>query len=59
MPTLGLYNAAKWGLEAFSAALAAELHSFGVRVTLAELGGIDTQWATESMRFSDPNPAYD
>jgi NAD(P)-dependent dehydrogenase (short-subunit alcohol dehydrogenase family) len=59
MPTLGLYNAAKWGLEGFSEALAAEARRFGIRVTLAELGGIDTEWATASMQFSPPNPAYD
>lgn len=59
MPTMGLYNAAKWALEGFSEALAAEVRAFGVRVTLAELGGIDTEWATGSMRFSTPNPAYD
>ena len=59
MPTLGLYNAAKWGLEGFSEALAAEVAGFGIRVTLAELGETDTEWATASMRFSAPIPAYD
>jgi len=59
MPTLGLYNAAKWALEGFSEALAAEVREFGIRVTIAELGEIDTEWATGSMRFADPNPAYD
>lgn len=59
MPTLGIYNASKWGLEGFSEALAAEVRQFGVRVTIAEVGGLDTQWATGSMRFAKPNPAYD
>lgn len=59
MPTLGLYNAAKWGLEGFSEALASEVRSFGIRVTIAELGGLDTEWATGSMRFATPDPAYD
>jgi NAD(P)-dependent dehydrogenase (short-subunit alcohol dehydrogenase family) len=59
MPTLGLYNAAKWGLEGFSEALAAEVAGFGIRVTLAELGETDTEWATASMRFSAPHAAYD
>ena len=59
MPTLGLYNAAKWGLEGFSEALAAEVAGFGIRVTLAGLGETDTEWATASMRFSAPIPAYD
>jgi NAD(P)-dependent dehydrogenase (short-subunit alcohol dehydrogenase family) len=59
MPTLGLYNAAKWGLEAFSEAMAAEIGRFGIRVTLAEPGAIDTDWAGGSMRFSSPVAAYD
>lgn len=59
MPTLGLYNAAKWGLEGFSEAMAAEVSQFGIRVTLAEPGAIATDWAGRSMRFSSPVPAYD
>ena len=59
VPTLGLYNAAKWGLEGFSEALAAEGAGFGIRVTLVEPGEVDTEWGTSSMRFATPNPAYD
>ncbi|TFD92150.1 SDR family NAD(P)-dependent oxidoreductase [Cryobacterium lactosi] len=59
MPTLGLYNAAKWGLEGFSEAMAAEVGRFGIRVTIAEPGAIDTDWAGGSMRFSSPVAAYD
>lgn len=59
MPTLGLYNAGKWGLEGFSEALAAEVAPFGIRVTIVEPGSLDTEWATGSMRFSHPLPAYD
>ncbi|MET0297264.1 MAG: SDR family NAD(P)-dependent oxidoreductase [Microbacterium sp.] len=59
MPGLGLYNAAKWGLEGFSAALAVEAASSGVRVTIVECGAIDTGWGTTSMRFAAPLPAYD
>jgi NAD(P)-dependent dehydrogenase (short-subunit alcohol dehydrogenase family) len=59
VPTLGLYNAAKWGLEGFSEALAAEVAAFGIRVTIVEPGEVDTQWGTSSMRFAEPNPAYD
>ncbi len=58
MPFFGLYNAAKWGLEGFSEALAAEVRPLGIRVTLAELGGVDTSWSTGSLRFATPNPAY-
>lgn len=59
MAFFGLYNAAKWGLEGFSEALAGEVAPFGIRVTIAEIGAMDTQWATGSMRFAAPDPAYD
>jgi len=59
VPTLGLYNAAKWGLEGFSEALAAEVAGLGIRVTIVEPGEVDTDWGTNSMRFAAPNPAYD
>ncbi len=59
MPTLGLYNAAKWGLEGFSEALAAEVRGFGIGVTIVEPGGVDTEWGTGSMRFATPLPEYD
>lgn len=59
MPTFGLYNAAKWALEGFSEALAGEVRPFGVRVTIAELGGFRTDWARSSMRFASPLDAYD
>jgi NAD(P)-dependent dehydrogenase (short-subunit alcohol dehydrogenase family) len=59
MPMLGMYNAAKWALEGFSEALAAEVAAFGIRVTIAELGGFATDWAGSSMRFAAPVPAYD
>ena len=59
MPTLGLYNAAKWGLEGFTEAMAAEVRPFGIRLTLAQPGAIDTDWAGSSMQFSAPHVAYD
>lgn len=59
MPTLGMYNASKWALEGFSEALAAEVASFGIRVTIAELGAFATDWAGSSMRFATPIGAYD
>ena len=59
MPMLGLYNSTKWGLEAFSEAMASEVKGFGIRVTLAEPGALDTDWAGGSMRFSAPSIAYD
>jgi len=59
VPGLGLYNAAKWGLEGFSAALALEAAPFGVRVTIVQCGALDTAWATRGMRFAPASPAYD
>ncbi|PPF46820.1 short-chain dehydrogenase/reductase [Pseudoclavibacter sp. AY1F1] len=59
MPTLGLYNAAKWGLEGFSEAMAAEVAGFGIRVTIVEPGELRTDWAGGSMRFSEPLTYYD
>lgn len=58
LPLFGAYNASKWALEGFSAALAEELRPFGVHVTLAQLGGFDTDWAKSSMRFGSGLPAY-
>lgn len=59
MPTLGLYNASKWGFEGFSEAMANEVKSFGIRVSIIEPGELDTDWGGSSMRFSTPLPEYD
>jgi NAD(P)-dependent dehydrogenase (short-subunit alcohol dehydrogenase family) len=59
MPMLGLYNSSKWGLEAFSEAMASEVARFGIRVTLVEPGALDTDWAGASMQFSAPCSDYD
>lgn len=59
MPLFGMYNASKSALEAFSEAMAGEVAQFGVRVTIAQLGGFATDWAGSSMPFAAPDPAYD
>ncbi|WP_194834606.1 SDR family NAD(P)-dependent oxidoreductase [Nocardia sp. XZ_19_369] len=59
LPLFGMYNASKWALEGFSAALADELRPFGISVTLAQLGGFDTDWAKTSMKFGTALPAYE
>ncbi|WP_229052828.1 SDR family NAD(P)-dependent oxidoreductase [Aeromicrobium sp. Leaf350] len=59
MPLLGAYNAAKWSLEGMAQALAGEVAGTGVRVSILEPGGIDTDWGTSSMAFADPLTAYD
>ncbi|WP_406280853.1 SDR family NAD(P)-dependent oxidoreductase [Nocardia sp. NBC_00881] len=59
LPLFSMYNASKWALEGFSASLADELRPFGISVTLAQMGGFDTDWAKSSMRFATGNPAYE
>jgi NAD(P)-dependent dehydrogenase (short-subunit alcohol dehydrogenase family) len=58
-PTVGLYHASKWGLEGFSQALAAEIASFGIKVTLIEPSGFATDWSGPSAKRAAPLPAYE
>jgi NAD(P)-dependent dehydrogenase (short-subunit alcohol dehydrogenase family) len=46
-------------LEGFSQALAQEVTSFGLHVTLIEPGGFDTDWSGPSAKHADPLPDYD
>jgi NAD(P)-dependent dehydrogenase (short-subunit alcohol dehydrogenase family) len=56
---VGAYHASKWALEGFSQALAQEVASFNVHVTLIEPGGFDTDWAGPSSKRSAPLPDYE
>jgi NAD(P)-dependent dehydrogenase (short-subunit alcohol dehydrogenase family) len=58
-PVLGLYHASKWGLEAFSQSLAAEVAQFGIKVTLIEPAGYSTDWRGPSAVQADELPVYD
>jgi NAD(P)-dependent dehydrogenase (short-subunit alcohol dehydrogenase family) len=58
-PNIGIYNASKWALEAFSQSLAAEVADFGIHVTLVEPGGYSTDWGGASARHATPLPAYE
>ena len=58
-PVLGLYHASKWGLEAFSQSLAAEVAEFGIKVTLIEPAGYSTDWRGPSSVQADQLPIYD
>ena len=59
LPTIGLYHASKWGLEGFSQALAAEVKTFGIKVTLVEPGGFATDWGGPSAKRAQHLAAYD
>ena len=58
-PNIGIYNASKWALEAFSQSLAAEVADFGVKVTIIEPGAYSTDWGGASAKHAAANPAYD
>jgi NAD(P)-dependent dehydrogenase (short-subunit alcohol dehydrogenase family) len=57
-PMLGLYHASKWALEGFSQSLAAEVAEFGIKVTIVEPGGYDTDWSGPSADHARRLPAY-
>lgn len=58
-PTVGLYHASKWGLEAINQSMAQEVAEFGIKVTLIEPAAYTTDWAGPSAKRSDEIAAYD
>jgi NAD(P)-dependent dehydrogenase (short-subunit alcohol dehydrogenase family) len=57
-PTLGGYHASKWALEGLTESLAQEVAGFGIKVTLVEPGGFDTDWAGASATVAEAQPQY-
>jgi len=58
-PMLGLYHASKWGLEAFTQSLAAEVAEYGIKVTIIEPGGYATDWSGPSAVQAEHLPEYE
>jgi NAD(P)-dependent dehydrogenase (short-subunit alcohol dehydrogenase family) len=58
-PNIGIYNASKWALEAFSQSLAQEVAGFGIKVTVIEPSGYSTDWGGASAKHAVPLPAYE
>ena len=58
-PNIGIYNASKWALEAFSQSLAFEVADFGIKVTIVEPGAYSTDWGGASAKHATADPAYD
>jgi NAD(P)-dependent dehydrogenase (short-subunit alcohol dehydrogenase family) len=57
-PSLGGYHASKWALEGMTEALSQEVAGFGIKVTLVEPGGFDTDWGNASSVVADALPQY-
>ncbi|WP_437107543.1 SDR family NAD(P)-dependent oxidoreductase [Streptomyces flaveolus] len=58
-PGLDAYQAAKFAVEGFCSVLHQEVSSLGIRVTLAEPGGMHTDWAGASMEIPEFDAAYE
>ena len=58
-PGLSAYQAAKFAVGGFSEVLAKEVGPLGIRVTVLEPGGMQTDWAGSSMSVHPVSPAYE
>jgi len=55
---LSAYQAAKWAVGGFSEVLALEVAPLGIKVTVLEPGGMQTDWAGSSMRVPPISAPY-
>ncbi|MEP1078728.1 SDR family NAD(P)-dependent oxidoreductase [Leptolyngbya sp. PL-A3] len=58
LPMLGLYHASKFAVEGLSETLAQELKPFGIKVTIIEPGGFETDFVNRSMVTAVQMPEY-
>jgi NAD(P)-dependent dehydrogenase (short-subunit alcohol dehydrogenase family) len=57
-PSASLYHAGKWGVEGFCEALAQEIRSFGIAVTLVEPGRVATGFEANAVLAETPIEDY-
>ena len=57
-PGLAAYQTAKWAVGGFSEVLARETAPLGIKVTVLEPGGMQTDWAGASMRVTPVSEPY-
>jgi NAD(P)-dependent dehydrogenase (short-subunit alcohol dehydrogenase family) len=57
-PGLSAYQTAKWAVGGFSEVLAREVGPLGIKVTVLEPGGMQTDWAGSSMRVPPVSEPY-
>lgn len=58
LPVLGLYNASKFAVEGLTETLASEVKDFGIKVSLIEPNGYETDWGGSSAIHSKSIDAY-
>jgi NAD(P)-dependent dehydrogenase (short-subunit alcohol dehydrogenase family) len=58
-PGLAAYQSAKWAVGGFSSVLAAEVAPLGIKVTVLEPGGMQTDWAGSSMSVPPISAPYE
>lgn len=56
--SVGLYSASKSALDSMSEALAMEVESFGIEVTILQPGGYVTDLFTRGLTATEENPSY-